>query len=281
MRIGIVGTENSHADHFVRYFNEQARYGGHRVVALAGGDSERNRKLAAAGDITDLVEDASDLIGRVDTAIVCSRDGRKHRAEATVLIEAGMPVLVDKPLACDVPDAQAILDAAHQADVPVSSYSALRWARPVTELAAKLGQGDPPDLVAVTGPADPTSEYGGIFFYGIHIVEIALSLAAGRPIEDVATTALEDTVVVTARAGSTRLLLEMVRPDSRTRLPWRMVASGRSGSIVEELRLGEDYALPGVEAFVAMLEHSRGPLSDAELLAPVALLSAISEGLAK
>ncbi|HVX42868.1 MAG TPA: Gfo/Idh/MocA family oxidoreductase [Mycobacteriales bacterium] len=279
MRIGIVGTENSHADHFVRYFNEQGRYGDHRVVALSGGDSERNRKLAAAGGITDLVESAPDLIGRVDAAIVCSRDGRQHRAEATALLDAGLPVLVDKPLACDIPDAQAILDSAHRSGVPVSSYSALRWAPPVTELAAKLS--DPPDLVAITGPADPTSEYGGIFFYGIHIVEIALSLAPGRPVEDVTTTAFEDTVVVTARAGSTRLLLEMVRPNSRTRLPWRLVASGSSGSIVEELQLGADYALPGVEVFVEMLRTERNPLSDAELLAPVALLSAISEGLAK
>ena len=51
MRIGIVGTENSHADHYVRHFNTDEDYPGHRVVALAGGRNERNVKLAEAGGI--------------------------------------------------------------------------------------------------------------------------------------------------------------------------------------------------------------------------------------
>jgi predicted dehydrogenase len=281
VRIGIVGTENSHADHYVRNFNEHKRYGDHRIVALSGGRSERNEKLAGAGGIEQIVENPADLIGRIDAAIVCSRDGRQHRAEAIALLDASIPVLVDKPLACDVPDAQAILDAAHRAKVAVSSSSALRWADATTELAARLGQGSRPDLVAVTGPADPASEYGGIFFYGIHVVEIALALVPDRPVTGIAVEALSDTVVVTALAGGTRLLLELVRPDSRNQVPWRVVTAGPSGSIVEEIRLGEDYAAPSMDVFVEMLDSGRSPLTDDELLAPVRLLSTVAEALAE
>jgi predicted dehydrogenase len=281
VRIGIVGTENSHADHYVRYFNEQQRYAGHQVVALSGGRSERNEKLARAGNIEQIVDDPAQLVGLVDAAIVCSRDGRQHRAEAVTLLDAAIPVLVDKPLACDVVDAQAILDAAHRAGVAVSSSSALRWSAETTELAARLRQGAAPDLVAVTGPADQHSEYGGIFFYGIHVVEIALVLAPDRPIEDVAVQELADAVVVTARAGDTRLLLELVKPESRKQVPWRLVAAGASGSVVQELRLGEDYAAPGVDAFVEMLRSGRSPLSADELLTPVRLLSTVTAALSQ
>ena len=270
MRIGIVGTENSHADHYIRHFNTEADYPGHRVVALSGGPNDRNRQLAKAGDIADIVQEPAELIGLVDAAIVCSRDGRKHRAEATVLLDASMPVLVDKPLACDLEDAQAILDTAARRGVPVTSFSALRYARQVTDI--KLAD---PDLLAITGPADATSPYGGIFFYGIHIAEIALALAPGRPIGEVSVQNLDDAVIATTRAGKTTIMLEFVKPDTRTEVPWRIVAASNGRLLAEQIRLDADYARPSIDVFAAMLDSGTAPLSDAELLAPVRILSAL------
>ena len=111
-RIGIIGTENSHVDHFIRFLNTEQRHPGNRVVALAGGPTDRNAALSETGGIEIVVDEPSDLIGRVDAAIVSSRDGRHHRKQAEPLLAAGLPVLVDKPLAASVDDAQAILAAA-------------------------------------------------------------------------------------------------------------------------------------------------------------------------
>lgn len=47
-RIGIVGSENSHVDHFIRLLNVDGRHPGNRVVALTGGQSARNVALAEA-----------------------------------------------------------------------------------------------------------------------------------------------------------------------------------------------------------------------------------------
>lgn len=277
MRIGIVGTENSHADHYVRYFNTDNRYAEHRIVALAGGDSERNRTLAAAGNITEIVSEPTDLLGLVDAAVVCSRDGRQHRAEATPLLEASVPVLVDKPLACDVPDAQAILDLAARKGVAVTSFSALRYSAQTTDLAARLHAGV--DTLIVTGPADPASQYAGIFFYGIHIVELVLALLPGRSLSDLAVHALDDAVVVTASAGPTTVVMEFVRPETRKAVPWRIIAKRAGESAVEELRLDEHYTRPSVDVFAAMLDSGTGPLSPADLLAPVRLLSTVAAAL--
>lgn len=277
MRIGIVGTENSHADHFVRHFNTEERYPGHRIAALAGGRSERNTELARAGDISQIVDGPGDLLGLVDAAIVCSRDGGRHRAEATTLLDASLPVLVDKPLACDVPDAQAILDTARQRGVPVTSYSALRFAAETTGFAGRLR--GKPELVTVRGPADQGSQYGGIFFYGIHIVEIALALLPGQSLTDIRVATVADTVVVSALAGATRVLLEFVKPDGGT-VPWRMVAQGPDYLVAEELRLGPEYTRPGADVFASMLDSGTAPLSDDELLEPVRVLSTVAGALA-
>ncbi len=277
MRIGIVGTENSHADHYVRYFNADKRYPDHRVVALAGGDSERNRALAAAGDISQIVTAPADLLGLVDAAVVCSRDGRQHRAEATPLLEASLPVLVDKPLACDVPDAQAILDLAGSKGIPVTSFSALRYSPQITSLAARLQSGV--DTLIVTGPADPDSQYAGIFFYGIHIVELVLALLPDRSLSDLVVHSLDDAVVVTASAGPTTVVMEFVRPDTRKAVPWRIVAKRAGESIVDELRLQEHYSRPSVDVFAAMLDSGTGPLSAEQLLAPVRILSTVAAAL--
>lgn len=277
MRIGIVGTENSHADHYVRHFNTDEDYPGHRVVALAGGASERNVTLAEAGGIEHIVEAPEQLVGLIDAGIVCSRDGGQHRAEASVLLDAGLPVLVDKPLACSVPDAEAILELAHKRNVPVTSFSALRFSSRTTEWAQRLTA--EPDTLIITGPADPTSQYAGIFFYGIHVVEIAHALTNGRIWHGISVVDLDDAVVATAQAGRTRIVLEFVKPNTRTDTQWRMVTTGPDGFIAENLKLGADYARPSIDVFAEMLNSGKSPLSDEELLSPVRVLSAIAEAL--
>ncbi|HVX44019.1 MAG TPA: Gfo/Idh/MocA family oxidoreductase [Mycobacteriales bacterium] len=271
MRIGIIGTENSHADHYVRHFNTERRFGSHGVTALSGGDSDRNRDLAAQGGIEQIVAEPSDLIGKVDAAIVCSRDGAKHPEQARPLLAARLPVLIDKPLACDVAGAQSVLSTAREARVPVASFSALRLAEETRRIATGLP--DVPELVAVAGPADRTSEYGGLFFYGIHVVELALALAPGRPVEDVAVADVDSSVVITARAGRTRLLLEFDKPGVRSDASWRVRALGPFAPVAAEIRLGSDYIAPVAQEFVTMLDTGRSPLPEAELLAPVEILA--------
>src|SRR3954465_8451464 len=125
MRIALVGTENSHADHIVRALNVD-QISDARVVALVG-DDEKTRKLAADGGIADVVPTSGELIGSVDALIVTNRDGALHRAAAVPFRGAGIPVWVDKPLAAGTADALAILDAAARRSALVTSYSAVRW----------------------------------------------------------------------------------------------------------------------------------------------------------
>jgi predicted dehydrogenase len=270
-RLGIVGTENSHADHYVAMANTQGRFPGLRVVALAGGDSERNRTLAAGGGVEQVVDDPSDLIGKVDAAIVCSRNGHQHRSEAVPLLRAGIPVLVDKPLACSVDDAQAILEAAAAAGVPVTSSSALRYLPAVTRLATQLADSRP-EVLQVSGPADASSEHGGLFFYGIHSVEILFALLRSATVRDVTASSFGDLVVITAVSGSTPVVLHLDQPRSGHQSPWRVVARLEGRAVARQIDLDDHYLAPQVAVFAEMLRTGKRPLTDAQLVAPVRLL---------
>ncbi|TDE08560.1 Gfo/Idh/MocA family oxidoreductase [Jiangella asiatica] len=277
-RIGVVGTENSHVDHFVRFLNVEHRHGTARVVALAGGDSERNRVLAKTGGIETIVVSAADLGGLADAVIISSRDGRTHRVDAVPLLEAGIPVLVDKPLAASVADAEAILAAARRGGVPLVSASALRFVPETAALATAAERIGPLTAVHVTGPADPASPYAGLYFYGVHHVEAALQITGARtdassPVHVQRTGAA---VVATTRFGEVHVVLTFVPPSGPDVVPFHATVVGTRGVEAHPLTLGPDYNAPVLDRFLRAVETGTPPADDGALLAPIAVLDAIT-----
>jgi predicted dehydrogenase len=264
MRIGLVGTENSHADHIVEHLNVSP-IADARITALVGPDDERNRTLAATGGITQLVPTSAELLGSVDALIVTNRDGALHREHAVPFLEAGVPVWVDKPLAASTADARAILDAARRGGAAVTSYSAVRWVADADTLAAaEVGE---LQTVTVTGRADPSSEYSGIFFYGIHAADLAQRLAPGEP-GPVTVERVGSTVVVRYLCGGVLVTLQLV--DGQ--VPFHAELVGRTGLVSHDVRLDSSYVLPGLKVFLDMLETGKRPLDDAAMLAPITVL---------
>ncbi|PSL00439.1 putative dehydrogenase [Haloactinopolyspora alba] len=281
-RIGFIGTENSHTDHFIRFLNTEHRHPGYRAVALAGGRNERNEALARDGGIDDVVESPEDLIGRVDAAIVSTRDGSRHREQSEPLLGAGIPVLVDKPLATTVTDAEAIVTAAERRGVPLVSCSALRFVPEIAEFAAPHERGELRQL-SISGPADPDSEHSGLFFYGIHHVETALELLGNPVVEpaslDVTVRRHGDTTVALTRIAGVDVVLTFIAAADGHRAPFHALATGTGGVLARELTLGPDYNAPALARFVEAVESGTAPAGAAELISPVAVLSAITEAL--
>ncbi|WP_162605494.1 Gfo/Idh/MocA family protein [Jiangella ureilytica] len=276
-RIGVVGTDSSHVDQFVRLLNVEHRFGAARVVALTGGDTERNRELAAAAgaEAPRLLGDPAELVGAVDAVLVSTRDGRGHRAEAVPFIEAGLPVFVDKPLAGSAEDAAAIVRAAQQHGVPLYSGSALRFVPAIEELTAPGGP--LPQLITVSGPANAAGQYGGLYFYGIHLVEAARRLSGDPGGHGEVAVSVDDqpsVVTATTTLGATEVRIDFVADAT----PFRAILARPGGPAEErELALPPDYIAPVLARFLAAVATGRAP-TDAEaaaLLAPIALLDAI------
>lgn len=274
--VAIVGIENSHAEEIIRYLNvEQPAAVPVRVVALVAGEEERTRELAALGGITRIVADPAELHGAIDALIVTSRDGAQHRALAVPFLEAGTPVWVDKPLAASVADAEEIIAAAARGRTQLTSSSALRWVADTDALAGGLDGIGELQTLTVTGPADAASPYSGIFFYGIHIADVAQRLVPGEP-EDVDVRLLPGGVVARYRVDGVLVTLEFIRPDGDGQVPFRATAVGGHGVLSRDIVLGADYVQPGVDAFARMLETGERPIPDAQLLAPIQVLAQVA-----
>jgi predicted dehydrogenase len=278
VRIGIVGTESSHVDRFVDHLNVHGLGGDARVVALSGGAGPRNELLRAAGAVEHVVAEPRDLLGLVDAVIVADRDGALHREHAVPFLEQGLPVLVDKPLARTAADAEAIIAAARAHDAPLTSYSALRLLPATDALAAEAARHGPAQVVVASGPADPDGPHGGVFFYGIHPVDVALRLAPGA-LGEVRVERSGATVTATATAGPTRVVVNLVRPAGTAQIPFHALVVGRVGIAQRTLELGEDYLLPGLTAFLGMARTRRPPLPYGDLLRPVRFLQEVDEAL--
>ncbi|MFI6348448.1 Gfo/Idh/MocA family protein [Streptomyces sp. NPDC050560] len=276
MRIGIIGTENSHGDHIIDHLNVRQAAGDARIVALSGGHSPRNEALARTGHIDLIVDEPADLLRSVDAVIITDRHGGLHRAHALPFLTAGLPVFVDKPLACTVTDAQAIVDAAVAHDAPLTSSSALRWVADTDALATALE--GPPRAVVTSGPADPASEHGGIFFYGIHPVDVALRLAPG-PVSAVHTHTTDTTVTAVFTAGPTRVVVNLVRPEGARQIPFHGTVVTQDAVAARELTLDAHYCVPGLEAFLTMARTHEPPIAYTDLLRPVQVLESIAGAL--
>jgi predicted dehydrogenase len=111
------------------------------------------------------------LIERVDAVLLESVDGRRHLAEARPVIEARMPLFIDKPLASNYYQAKEVVDLAESHGCPIFSSSSLRYDANMTAIKndQELGEVLACDAFspAVLDPSNP-----GLFWYGVHGVEI-------------------------------------------------------------------------------------------------------------
>ena len=141
----------------------------------------------------------------------------------------------------------------------------------MTRLATELADSRP-EVLQVSGPADAASEHGGLFFYGIHSVEILFALLRGAPVPDVTASSFGDLVVITAMSGSTPVVLHLIQPWDGHQSPWRVVARVEGRAVARQIDLDDHYLAPQLEVFAQMIRTGRRPLTDAHLLAPVRLL---------
>ena len=278
MRIGIAGTESSHVDHIIDYLNVAGERPGARVSALVAGDAERTAALCDAGGIDEVVLTTEALLDAADVLIVTARHGGGHRELALPFLDAGRPVLVDKPFACRVADAEAILEAADKHGALVTSFSAVRYVPATNSLAAELDFIGPVRSVVASGPADEASKYGGIFFYGIHPVDVAMRLAPG-PVGEVRVDRVRESIVASAMVGDARVTINLIKPAPEGPVPFHALVVGRGGIAARELPTDGNYLAPGLNAFLDMIEGTVAPLSREDLLRPIEFLEALDRAL--
>jgi len=185
IKVGIVGTDTSHALAFTRILNDPSRPdhvpGAKVVAAFKGGspdiENSRNRVDTIAAELqkdwgVEIVPDVPTLCSKVDAVLLESVDGRVHLEQAKQVFAAGKRVFIDKPLAASLEDAREIARLAKQHNVPWFSSSSLRYVDAVEDTKVQGQRG-----VITWGPASiHPSHHLDLSWYAVHPIELLYTI---------------------------------------------------------------------------------------------------------
>jgi predicted dehydrogenase len=171
IRIGIIGAENSHTVGFGKLFNIDKKFPGVEVLYVWGETEEFAGNAVQNGGIPNMVKDPMEMMGKIDALIVDHRHPKYHLEAATPFVKAGIPTFIDKPFCYRVPEGKEFLSMAREAGTPVTSYSSIAQSDATFDIRKQVESLGEINHVVRFGPVDLNSEYGGVFFYGVHIVQ--------------------------------------------------------------------------------------------------------------
>ncbi len=238
-----------HADALARIPDAQ-------LVAVVGRNAERAGALAqTAGARVDPNVEATIERGGVDAVIVCTPHP-VHAEAAIAAARGGLHVVVEKPMALDPADCDAMIAAAKESGVVLSVISQRRWYAPVQRVKAAIEEGriGEPGLASVEllgwRGADyyamddwrgtQAGEGGGVLVnQAVHQLDL-LRWLLGPAIEVDAWTAnlnhpeidVEDTVVASIRFASGAVASFVASNSQRPGLHGRVHVHGRNGASV-------------------------------------------------
>lgn len=182
LRLGMIGLDTSHATAFTKLLNDTTDKdhvpGGRVVVAFRGGSpdlasswsrvEEYTRELTGKWGVQ-LAPDIPTLCRQVDAVLLESVDGRPHPSQARPVIEAGLPLYIDKPMAASLADVVEMFRLAKAKGTPVFSASSLRFARKTQ--AVRNGSIGKVLSAETFSPCHLDPTHPDLFWYGIHGVE--------------------------------------------------------------------------------------------------------------
>ena len=171
VRIGIIGAENSHTVDYGKLFNVEKKFPGVEVLYVWGETEEFARNAMEKGSIPNMVKDPVEMMGKIDALIVDHRHPKYHLKAATPFVKAGIPTFIDKPFCYRVEEGKSFLSMAHELGTPVSSYSSIAHSNATIDMKDQVASLGNINQVIRFGPVDLDSIYGGVFFYGVHIIQ--------------------------------------------------------------------------------------------------------------
>lgn len=184
-RIGILGTENSHANQFAKFINQPLedgsfRYPDCKVTCVYGLYPESNEKVVKESNIDCIAKSIDEMLDKVDAVMVTARDGIYHFPFAKKFIEKGIPAFIDKPFTVDPDEAIEFINLAKEKGTLLNGGSSLKFSKDIIRLK-KLAQKSEVLNGAVFAPIRLNSEYSGFYFYASHLVEMTLEIFGYNP----------------------------------------------------------------------------------------------------
>ena len=273
IRIGIIGAENSHTIGLGKIFNVDKKFPGVEVKYLWGETEDFAKKAMAQGQIPNMVKDPLEMLGKIDALIVDHRHPKYHLVAATPFVKAGIPTFIDKPFCYRVSEGKEFLAMAEAAGTPITSYSTVAQSDSTYDMAEQIRSMDKFDNIVCHGPADIESPYGGIFFYGIHLVQ-PLMFMFGEDVKVVKINKYEK------KAGAVLIFESGLQANlvfNSLHYGWETFVETKSGIIQLKSRVQETNPERCYRDLVELFRTGKEPLSHSSILKTVAILEALEK----
>lgn len=279
INIGIIGAENSHTAAIGKLINVEKRIPGVRVTHVWGETGALARKAAEVAQIPHIVKHPGDMVGQVEGACVDHRHGKYHLPAVKPLLEAKIPLFVDKPFCYRKAEGKRFLARAEALGVPVCSYSVLPKQQSFIDFKRKVRELGAIYSLVSTGPCDIQSKYGGIFFYGIHQVDMVLNiLGYDMAHAEVVRGAGKNHAGVITYKNGTVASMNLVGAGSAG---FHLSAVGEKGRLDAYITYDENTYLTGTRTFCRMFKTGKTTETAETMLGPVAALEALEKSIAK
>ncbi len=142
LRVGIAGYGLAG-----RYFHAPLLKGcGFEVVAIQTGNSDRSTHAQQDFPNTKVVPTIDQLVANELDLVVVASANLVHAEHALAAINAGIPVVVDKPMGRTFAETELIINAGKEAGVPVSTFFNRRWDSDALTIKKVLASGTLGDI---------------------------------------------------------------------------------------------------------------------------------------
>ena len=279
-RIGIVGSDNSHAEAFSQLINLPNKTTGEmdypdcKVTAIFGLEKERTEQVARDGKIEYIAETIEDMYDKVDAVMVVFRHGGLHAQYAMPFLERGIPVWLDKPFTISNEDCKMVIEASKKYNTILTGGSTCKFAYDVLMVKnARENEGRIGKIrsAMMNFPATLENEYGGIYFYAGHLAEMAAT-AFGYDMKTVTAVENNGDVIAVLKYDNYQVALNFLADANQN----TVLVIGDKGVMYRELDISFVYRL-GLDEFVKTLRTGVIPVSHEKLFKTVALLNAVKE----
>ena len=276
IRVGIIGAENSHSVNFGKMFNIDHKFPGVELTHIWGETDEFARKTAEAGKIPNIVKEQKEMLGKIDALIVDHRHAKYHLEAATPFVKAGIPTFVDKPFCYRVEEGKKFLEMAREVGTPVTSFSSIAQSVCTYDIREQVKSMSDINHVVRFGPLDLDSPYGGVFFYGVHLLQ-PLMVMFGEDIHRVKITR-------DGKKGSASLVfksgLYATLIFKNLAYGWETFVETKTGLVELKSRVPETDPIKIYTDIVEMFRTRVEPRSHESILTEIAILEALERSAA-
>jgi len=288
LKLGMIGLDTSHVAAFASILNNPEHPyhvpGGTIQVAYPGVASRDfelswGRVAQYTGVLRDtynvqLLDSEQAVAEQSDAILIVSVDGRVHLEQFRQVVQLGKPVFVDKPFTTDYGQAVEMFALAEKYGVPLMSCSSLRYAEPLVE---KLGREEGGAVIGFDcyGPMSIEEALPGLFWYGIHTIEMAYR-AMGRGCVSVtaATNDYHDVIVGVWRDGR----MATIRGNRKGNYSYgALIHREQATDFVDVASSPKPYYAGMLEAVIGMFRTGDTPIDPQETLEIIRFIECANE----